>query len=157
MTRSALFLLLPLTLAGLHACVGNSGNDSIPKTGLREINSSQTKTDTEALPAEILFEKQFHDFGVLVDGEKVSFSFKFVNNGKGPLIISHVSSTCGCTVPQYPREPIPPGEQGLIKVSFDSRGRLGMQTKSVTIFSNTDPPSHQLTITSNVVTAQKKQ
>ena len=76
-----------------------------------------SETMMEALPA-ISFESDFHDFGEIQEGEVVNYTFKFTNEGEGPLIISNAQGSCGCTVPQWPRQPIAPGATGEIKVSF---------------------------------------
>ena len=92
----------------------------------------------------IKFEKEIYDFGVIEQGEKVSFDFKFTNTGKSPLIITDATATCGCTVPDYPKTPVLPGENGTIKVVFDSTGKLGMQDKQVTLVSNANPEPAKL-------------
>ena len=90
------------------------------------------------------FEKDAYDFGTIEQGEKVHYDFKFTNTGKTPLIISDATATCGCTVPEFPRTPIKPGEDGIIKVVFDSQGKIGVQDKVVTITSNANPVAAQL-------------
>jgi hypothetical protein len=97
------------------------------------------------------FEKDFHDFGRVIQGEKVSYSFKFTNTGNSDLIISKVSSTCGCTVPDFPKTPIGPGDTQKIEVRFDSENRRGFQNKSITVISNTQPNSQVLRIKAEVV------
>src|SRR4051812_13678556 len=66
------------------------------------------------------FTETTHDFGAIVQGEKVSYTFTFKNTGKGDLVISSASGSCGCTVPEYPKTAVPPGATGNIKVTFDS-------------------------------------
>ena len=104
----------------------------------------------EALPA-ISFESDFHDFGEIQEGEVVNYTFKFTNEGEGPLIISNAQGSCGCTVPQWPRQPIAPGATGDIKVSFNSSGRAGKQDKRVTLTTNAVPQTKVLNITSTVI------
>ncbi|HCP41310.1 MAG TPA: DUF1573 domain-containing protein [Cryomorphaceae bacterium] len=104
----------------------------------------------EALPA-ISFESDFHDFGEIQEGEVVNYTFKFTNEGEGPLIISNAQGSCGCTVPQWPRQPIAPGASGDIKVSFNSSGREGKQDKRVTLTTNAVPQTKVLNITSTVI------
>jgi hypothetical protein len=87
-----------------------------------------------------------HDFGIIKDGEKVFWNFRFKNTGNAPLLINRVKADCGCTVPDYPRSPIAPGEEGKIKVTFDSKGRMGRQIKQVTVLSNSQRPTNVLTI-----------
>jgi hypothetical protein len=97
------------------------------------------------------FESDFHDFGRVIQGEKVSFGFKFTNTGKSDLIISGVSSSCGCTVPDFPKTPIKPGNSHKIDVKFDSEGRRGYQNKTVTISSNTQPSTRVIRIKAEIV------
>lgn len=96
------------------------------------------------------FDKEIFDFGVVEEGETVKTTFKFKNTGKTPLIITDASATCGCTVPEYPKTPIKPGESGEISVSFNSQGRLGMQDKIVTIKSNANPEAQGLHLVGEV-------
>jgi len=97
------------------------------------------------------FEELAHDFGQIAEGTLAQHSFKFKNTGNAPLIISNAQGSCGCTVPDYPRTPIAPGESGEIKVSFDSNGRPGRNDKQVTIDANTVPNAMVLNITSEVI------
>jgi len=111
---------------------------------------------TKAAPAEpaapvgplttLKFDKNEFDYGVIDQGEKVTHIYKFTNTGSEPLIISNAKGSCGCTVPQWPKDPIMPGTDGEIKVQFDSKGKRGKQSKRVTITANTDPAQTFLTI-----------
>ena len=105
----------------------------------------------EGMPA-FTFEKEEHDFGILIDGEKVTYSFRFTNSGDAPLIISNAKGSCGCTVPNYPKEPIAPGATASIDVTFDSKGRTGKQSKAVTLTANTNPNRKVIRIHSEVIT-----
>ena len=117
------------------------------------MNDKTAESETEKpLMPNFNFEKVLHDFGQLVDGEKVSFSFKFTNSGNAPLIISNAKGSCGCTVPNWSRNPIAPGESGSIDVTFDSSGRSGKQNKAITLTANTNPSRKVLNITSEVIT-----
>lgn len=92
-----------------------------------------------------------HNFGNLTDGEKANYDFEFTNNGKSPLIITSANGSCGCTVPDYPRKPLQPGESGKISVQFDSYGKTGQHVeKSVTISTNTKRGTHMLYIKADV-------
>ncbi len=84
---------------------------------------------------EISFEKETIDYGTIEQGADGKREFVFTNTGKEPLIITNAKGSCGCTIPKWPREPIGPGEQSVIKVSYDTK-RLGSFNKSVTITSN---------------------
>ena len=85
------------------------------------------------------FDKNVHDFGTINEGETVSTLFKFTNTGTSDLIVVDARGSCGCTVPEYPKNvPIPPGGSGELLVSFNSSGNPNMQQKTVTISANTD-------------------
>lgn len=98
----------------------------------------------------IQFDETTYDYGTVKDGDKVKHIYKFKNTGKAPLIISDAKGSCGCTVPDWPREPIAPGKTGEIKVEFDSKNKGteegSNQSKRVTITANTDPVQTYLTI-----------
>ena len=100
------------------------------------------------------FEKEVYDFGEIKDGEIVSYDFKFKNIGNSPLIISSATATCGCTIPEYPKEPVAPGAEGLIRVVFNSAGKAGMQNKIISITANTVPSLTELNILGNVLAAK---
>lgn len=106
-------------------------------------NAQETKTITPAAPVqenknapEIKFDVETYDFGTIKQGDKVTYDFNFANTGKEPLIISNAQGSCGCTVPQWPKEPIAKAAKGIIHVEFNSAGKMGMQDKTVTITSN---------------------
>ncbi|MDR3697799.1 DUF1573 domain-containing protein [Mucilaginibacter sp.] len=85
------------------------------------------------------FEKQTHDFGKIKVADIVTYDFKFANTGSSPLIITDGYASCGCTKPTWPKAPIKPGESGIIHVTFDSKGKMGLQDKMITITANTVP------------------
>ncbi|MDX5447661.1 MAG: DUF1573 domain-containing protein [Bacteroidota bacterium] len=118
--------------------------DASPSTPAQEMVSQ------EGTP-EFSFEEEFHDFGEIQEGKVVEHVFVFTNTGDSPLIISNARGSCGCTVPQWPNEPIAPGDKGEIRVSFNSAGRSGQQDKQVTLTANTVPNTKVLKITSTVV------
>jgi hypothetical protein len=99
----------------------------------------------------IEFKETIHDFGTVIEGEKVMYTFVFKNSGKTDLLISGVSASCGCTATKFTKEAIPPGEEGTITVTFDSRKRRGFQNKSVTVSANTQPNKTVLRIKAKVV------
>lgn len=107
--------------------------------------------------AEITFAENSFDFGTLQEGEKVEHIFKFTNTSDKPLTISNARGSCGCTVPEWPREPIAPGAEGEIKVKFDSKGKKGQQNKNVTITANTIPANTMLTISSDVIKLEEEE
>jgi hypothetical protein len=98
----------------------------------------------------INFEKTTHDYGTVVKGGDGVCEFKFKNTGVEPLILSNVTSSCGCTVPEWPREPILKGKSNIIKVKYDTN-RVGPINKTVTVTSNASNTSVQLHIIGTVV------
>jgi hypothetical protein len=100
----------------------------------------------------IQFDQTEHDFGIILQGEKVSYTFKYKNIGNSDLIINNARASCGCTVPHYSREPIAPGQTGEIEVVFDSGNRSGKQTKTITVWSNCQPNQTILKIFTEIVT-----
>lgn len=99
--------------------------------------------------AEITFEKETHDYGTVAQGADGNYEFKFKNTGKEPLIITSAKGSCGCTVPEWPKEPIKPGATGSIKVTYDTK-RVGAFSKTVTITSNAKTPNKVISIKGNV-------
>lgn len=97
------------------------------------------------------------NFGKITEGQKLSVSFRFKNTGSSPLVIASVQPSCGCTVADYPREPIPPGGEGEITGEFDSNGREGLQHKEITVRSNTPGGQQQLLFEVNVVKSSSSQ
>lgn len=117
-------------------------------------HSPQQKQDgpkAEGEP-EIHFQQFTWDFGTIKQGEKVAHIFTFENRGKGPLVITSASSTCGCTIPEFSDKPVDPGEKGQLEVVFDSSGRSGKQTKTVRVYTNTKKKMVMLSIAANVET-----
>lgn len=86
--------------------------------------------------SEMTFEVEEYNFGTIKQGESVTREFSFTNTGKEDLIISNAQGTCGCTVPVWPKEPLKKGAKNVVKVTFNSAGKMGMQDKTVTITSN---------------------
>ncbi|MDI9860611.1 MULTISPECIES: DUF1573 domain-containing protein [Flectobacillus] len=81
----------------------------------------------------------FVDLGTLTEGDSVVHTYKFKNTGNMPLVISNVSTSCGCTTPSYSTQPVAPGEQGFITVKFNSKNKEGKQNKTITAYANTVP------------------
>ncbi len=92
------------------------------------------------------FEVESHDFGLVTEGEKPTFEFRFTNVGNAPIILENVRPSCGCTTPIWPKEPVLPQETGVIKVVYNSKGRIGQFNKSVSITSNASQATKKLYI-----------
>lgn len=91
--------------------------------------------------AKITFDQPIYQFGSVTEGTLIKQSFTFTNTGKVPLLINDCRSTCGCTVPEWPKKAILPGETGSILVQFNTEGRKYDQDRPVTIIANTYPKS----------------
>lgn len=106
-------------------------------------NRQQAETSkavvSEKMPKLTFAEKGIYDFGDLTEGDTVEHTFAFTNTGQFPLIINNITASCGCTTPEWPREPVAPGAKSSIRVRFNSRGKVGQQNKTITVFANTDP------------------
>jgi hypothetical protein len=140
-------LTLIVSVFVIFSCSNNK--NAIPGNIVHNPNTAQGETDQSNLPV-IEFEKIEHDFGKLIEGESVSYIFKFKNTGNRELIITQAKATCGCTVPKFPRYPIKPGESDEIMVTFNSEGKKGHNNKAITILANTQPPTTVLRIKATV-------
>ncbi len=105
--------------------------------------------------AKMSFLENKYEFGTVKEGDEVKHTFTFENTGKAPLLISDARSTCGCTVPKWPKTPIPPGGKGEINVVFKTKGKQNKQQKPVTISANTYPPQTVIYL-SGIVTPKPK-
>lgn len=112
--------------------------------------------DEPANGPKIVFQESSFDFGDITQGDVVEHVFTFENTGNQPLILSNVQTTCGCTAPSWPREPIAPGDTGEIKVKFNSRGKVGMQNKIITVISNAVNQRERIKIVTNVTMPQSE-
>ena len=118
-----------------------SAGNMTPKTtttakAVEEEATADVSDDNAEAKPEMTFEKKEYDFGEITQGDKVNYTFNFTNTGNAPLIISNARASCGCTVPSWPKEPIPPGDTGELEVVFNSAGKAGRQTKSIRISTN---------------------
>lgn len=94
--------------------------------------------------------KVVHDFGKLSEGPVATYTFEVKNTGNAPIIMSNVQASCGCTTPEWKKEPIMPGAKSLIKVGYNTSGRPGAFNKTITITSNAENPREVLTIKGSV-------
>jgi hypothetical protein len=116
--------------------------------------SAQENKPADPNAAEIIFEKETHDFGNIDFGGDGTYSFRFTNTGKEPLLISDAKGSCGCTVPKWPKDPVLKGQSNVIAVSYDTK-RVGPFTKTVTINSNAKSSVKVLTIKGNVLSKEQ--
>ena len=162
--RIAFFSLLVASLF-MVAC---GGGDKSVRDEARQAVTANTAPAAPAMPAAttpsapaapavptgplttLKFAETEFDFGTITSGEKVEHVYKFTNTGSEPLIISDAKGSCGCTVPEWPKEPIAPGATNEILVRFDSSNKSGAQSKRVTLTTNTEPAQNFLTIKGQV-------
>lgn len=102
--------------------------------------------ESEASNASFQWESTLHNFGSIKQGDVVNHTFKFTNSGTEPLQIQSTSTTCGCTVPEHTKEPIPPGGTGEVVVRFDSKGKSDQQNPVITVVANTNPKQTRLNL-----------
>ncbi|MFY8008558.1 MAG: DUF1573 domain-containing protein [Flavobacterium sp.] len=156
-------VVLAALLALTTACKKENVNDKevlLDSTSVQRPEAVETATPTAQVPTDgkypaMTFQKEEHDFGTIKQGDKVSTDFQFKNTGEADLIITSARGSCGCTVPDYPKTPIKPGETGNIKVSFDSKGKQGKTSKTVTILCNTQEGNKILKINVNIEVPNK--
>lgn len=137
--------ILALSFAAVAVACSNPSDRIKPEAERMALEAVQSAE----LP-QLTFANESHDFGTIKEGDVVETEFKFTNTGEAPLIISSAQGSCGCTVPEYPNAPVAPGEEGVIKVSFNSTGKPNQQSKTVTLTTNAVPSTKVLTITANV-------
>lgn len=113
-------------------------------------NQANVPPEPQGPKTDIQFAEMVHDFGTIEQNSTNPKTFTFTNTGENPLIISNAKGSCGCTVPSYPREPIPPGGTGEIEVVYKPGNQTNQQTKTVTITANTEPAQTVLRIKANV-------
>lgn len=135
----------------LFAC-NEGGGKNLSTDLVSNPKSAQNPSDKQPL---IQFEKTEYDFGKILQGEVVSYTFHFTNVGEAPLLITGVDKSCGCTASDFPREPIDPGKTGQIKITYDSKGHHGFQSKTLVVLANTNPAQTVLRIKAEVRTPEQ--
>jgi len=141
-SRFICFLLFPVLLS----CTGQHDSQ---KTGASIQSEAGQDIDDLSL---ITFSKLSHDFGTIIEGEKVVCYFNYENTGRADLVISAVEATCGCTTPDWSSEPLKSGDRKSLQIIFDTTGRSGTQRKVVTVMSNASNSLIKLTIKANIET-----
>ena len=128
----------------LFSCSGQNGSQE-QEDSVREIDRQDTQGESV-----MYFDTLAHDFGTIIEGERVVCYFDYRNEGEEDLLITGVEATCGCTTPNWSREPLKPGEHETLEIVFDASGRSGEQRKLVTVKSNASNQVVQLTIRARV-------
>ncbi|NPA45684.1 MAG: DUF1573 domain-containing protein [Chlorobi bacterium] len=146
------FLLFALALSLTFAC-NNDPSKKIKKENLKQAQQELAKQNKFPVMS---FDYEEVDFGHHKEGEILDTVFRFKNTGNATLIISKVRTSCGCTTPYWPRNPIKPGDSGVIKVSFNTNHKTGHQVKTITIHANEKKPTHVLRIKAEVEPKPRK-
>ena len=150
--KQLILLLVSLALVSCHS----SSDEKTITTDL--VNSPLTANSNaeKVLTPNIEMLETSYNFGEMLQGESVTHEFILKNTGEADLIISAAKGSCGCTVPEWPKNPIAKGEEATIKVTFNSAGKSGKQNKTVTLVTNAIPNTKVLTINGNVIVPQNK-
>lgn len=143
-------LLLLLVLNIFSSC----GDEQAAEIDSSAVSNSISAEGRNGDQPEIKFEEEEYDFGKIIQGEKVSHAFRFSNTGSKNLIVSSAAGSCGCTVPEWPKEPIRPGASSKIEVIFNSEGKSGYQEKTVTVVTNCEPATRVIRIKCEIIVAE---
>ena len=108
-------------------------------TAITPVNAQATQVADPSTQGAFAFPEMEYDFGVINEGQVVEHLFKFTNSGQAPLVISNITASCGCTSPDWTKTPVKPGEEGFVKVVFNSAAKSGAQAPTVSIQANTNP------------------
>ena len=147
--RNKMRKIFTIALISLLA-VGCSNSQKEADVDLIRNPMSAEGYDTKEKMPKIVFDEDMHDFGRLSAGENISYSFHFRNTGNADLVISSTSATCGCTVADYPKGRIAPGDEGYVTVTFKSAGKSGQQFQEVTVVTNAQPATTKIRIVAQV-------
>lgn len=139
--KKGLLLLAAVVAMAFTSCKDNAAE----KVKAENVEEAAERDAQAVVYPEISFEETEHDFGTIDQGTAVEHTFKFTNTGDAPLVITNATSSCGCTVPTWTKEPIAPGETGEMLVKFNGSGQ-NQVTKTVTVTANTEAGTEQLKI-----------
>lgn len=164
MKKIGFLAIVAMLFVGLMSCEKKADEgEGTAATGTETTTTTNTEGNpttpgTEAEPQPTLplttveFMEDSHNFGEIPEGEKVTHVFKFRNTGNNPLQVENVKPSCGCTTPDWSKDPIPVGEEGFVTMEFNSAGKTGSQAKTLTVaFNNTDPKNKILKFTGEVI------
>ena len=130
-----------MLLIGVVSC-GNRG---------KSVENTVSETDTAMIMTTVKFKVIEKDMGQVNEGEKVALSYELLNTGNNELLIIDAKASCGCTTPKYDKKPIRPGKKGTIDVEFNTKGRTGVQHKTIAVTTNTEPQTTVLSFTCEVL------
>ncbi|WP_313806779.1 DUF1573 domain-containing protein [Flavobacterium sp.] len=139
-----------LAVAALVLSTSCKNENASEKINPENVAKAEMESAVSGKLPKIKFNEAEHDFGTINEGDKVETTFTISNEGEADLIIMNAQGSCGCTVPEWPKEPIKPGASADMKVTFNSSGKPGQQQKTVTLTTNTAEGSEKITIKANV-------
>ncbi len=147
-----------LVLAAVTLAFVSCKEDATSKIKSENVAAASERDEAAKKFPVMTFENAEHDFGTISEGDIVETVFKFTNTGNAPLTIVNAKGSCGCTVPQYPKDKvINPGDSGEMKVKFNSAGKPNQQQKNVTITANTETGREIIKIKAFVTPDPEKQ
>jgi len=135
---------------GMNAAATSASDAANPTVDNPNV-ANVTEAPNPNAPVMTFAESEFN-FGDIKPGDVVKHTFSFTNTGKTPLLIENATASCGCTTPNWTKEPVAPGGKGTIEVQFNSQGKSGLQNKEVAVRANTQPNITQIVIKANVLT-----
>ena len=145
------FSFLLAFVIGLNAQKSDPGKVVVQSSNPQKKEEKPAPVNPNA--PKLIFPEDSYSFGEVPEGPQVTHEFKFSNPGKEPLVLSNVRASCGCTTPSWPKDPILPGKEASILVTYNTQGRPGSFNKSITITSNSDTPNKVIYIKGEVVKA----
>ena len=149
MNNKAFYILL-FAISLMWSCQSEENTEGIGSDIINNPATASGKEESDEIPI-LTFDDELYDFGSVVQGETVYHSYKFTNTGKADLVISHAQGSCGCTVPEWPKKPIAPGESATIDMEFDSKKFDGNQHKTLTLSANTIPSTTVVAFSGDVI------
>ncbi len=148
------FLSIAILCSSIISCSTTDDTDTEEVSDSVKILNPYTEEGIDssiiAQMGSLSFVDTFHDFGTILGDQVVEWDAEYTNTGSGDVLIQYARSTCGCTVPNYKKEPIKPGESGLLKITFDASGKQGIVDKAVTIETNGFPNTYTLNIRATI-------
>lgn len=136
--------------ASTEDAMASAESTLIDETANTDTQVEVAAEETAANLAAIEFEETVHDFGNIKEGEKVEHTFKFKNTGNVPLIVTAVQPSCGCTASDFTKDPVAPGGEGTISLTFDSKGKPGTVNKTATVKANIEGGQTLISFKGNV-------
>jgi Protein of unknown function (DUF1573) len=144
-------LFIVVIASGIMACKSDDKKGTVPVGKMTPEEIEKAKTDSTQFTSIQWIDSSTRSLGKLVKDQEIEVTFRFKNSGDKMLVIEKVSAGCGCTIPEQPKEPFAPGQEGVIKAKFNGSGS-GTISKNVTVIANTKPyKEHTLIFTGEIV------